>query len=64
MRRSFRARFVADHVILVALLADDQIHVHRLVDPVFEVALVLDIKDFVPIALRGPQVRIPLLSCT
>ena len=43
-------------------LADDEIHVHRLADPVFEVAVVLHVEDLAAVAFAGAQVGVPALE--
>src|SRR5690349_23962103 len=44
------------------LLADDEVHVHRLADPVLQVAVVLHVEDFAAVAPAGPQVGIAALE--
>lgn len=46
----------------LVLLADDEIHIDRLADPVFEVPLDLHVEDFAAAALAGPQVGVPALE--
>ncbi len=50
---------VAAHLVL---LTDDEIHIDRLADPVFEVPLVLHVEDFEAVALAGPQVGVAALE--
>src|SRR3954465_10306272 len=46
----------------LVLLADDEIHVYGLVDPVVQMALVLNVEDFAAVALACPQVGIAALE--
>ena len=48
----------ADHLLAAQLvrLADDEIHVHRLADPVCKVAVVLHVEDLAAVAFAGAQV--------
>jgi hypothetical protein len=54
----------ADRLLAVPLvfLADDEIYVYRLLDPIVQMALVLYIKDFEIVALACPQVGIAALE--
>ena len=46
----------------LVLLTDDEIHVDRLADPVFEVPLVLHVEDLAAVALASPQVGVAALE--
>ena len=46
----------------LVLLADGEIHIERLANPVFEVPLVLHVEDLAAVALAGPQLGVLALE--